>query len=421
MRLKLLFICFLSVIICGISPTYGQSNTTTAPLFIMIGESNIAGQYGLNTELTSSELAIRPRLQIINNSTLKFEPLKIGTNNLIDHFGIADNTAHGWENALARSFENNVWGAKTGYLIKSGQGGSTIAQWANGGTYWNKFMDRLNGARAYFNANRITPTPFILFTLGINDRIATTPTATYKAGVKDLFSRLREQVGMAPILIPYFMQTANSDQFDFMLNQICEEMPMVYRVSQTGATQYNTYHWDSHGLDTIGNRMVVLMRTYGKEGYDYIQSQIRSITQPLPSYPGIYSMLEDKTFTNSTTWTLAKNNGNNDASITGGKLHLLCITTLNTYAVAFKTNIFVPGDIVKVTVYGVNVISGNAILGLNDGNYGSNIQLTLANGTNVFYVRTLTGSSNIYTIFSAPPPTGGEYTVDRVTVERQNP
>ena len=70
-------------------------------LVVVIGESN-AGGYALNSEATAAELEPRPAVLLLNNKTLKsFDPLDIGTNNLVGHTGMEHYETHGFELMLA--------------------------------------------------------------------------------------------------------------------------------------------------------------------------------------------------------------------------------------------------------------------------------------------------------------------------------
>ena len=108
-----------------------------------------------------NELAPRPAAQILHPEPdkLRFEDLRLGVNNLRDHFGLEQQYEfyHGLENGLAGVVEagrfpnrERVW------LIKTGHGGSRIAQWApdNPSRYWEKFVKRTEAAR-----RQLPPTP----------------------------------------------------------------------------------------------------------------------------------------------------------------------------------------------------------------------------------------------------------------------
>lgn len=111
------------------------------------GESNSGGR-ALNSDLNTFEKSAKPYLQILNNQTFLFEDLQIGVNNLIDHYGMPayiTTTEHSWENGLVKKIEDSTITDK--WLVKTGQGASTIAQWNDGEiTYWTKFQQRVDAA-----------------------------------------------------------------------------------------------------------------------------------------------------------------------------------------------------------------------------------------------------------------------------------
>ncbi|MBL8182439.1 MAG: InlB B-repeat-containing protein, partial [Blastocatellia bacterium] len=90
------------------------------PLVIITGESN-SGGYAVNADATPTELSARPGVQILNNNTLLFEDLDIGTNNLIGHAGLSENATHGFELGLANSVAASEWPNSPVYLVKAGQ------------------------------------------------------------------------------------------------------------------------------------------------------------------------------------------------------------------------------------------------------------------------------------------------------------
>jgi len=115
-------------------------------LVVITGESN-AGGYALNSEATPEELAPRPAVQILDNDALVFRPLAIGTNNLLGHAGLRPTETHGFELELANRAERWPADRQPVYLVKTGQGGSRIADWAPDGAYFRTFRTRVAAAR----------------------------------------------------------------------------------------------------------------------------------------------------------------------------------------------------------------------------------------------------------------------------------
>jgi hypothetical protein len=158
---------------------------TTKPLLIFTGESN-SGGYALNSELPTQ--SARPAVQILNNSTLLFEDLCVGVNNLIGHAGLLNGVTHGWENGLALAAEAGDWSGAV-HLVKTGQGGSVISQWDKAGAFFTTMQERVSAAKALIRAGGDVPLPFIGYSQGINDSIAATDVATWKAATISHFKK----------------------------------------------------------------------------------------------------------------------------------------------------------------------------------------------------------------------------------------
>lgn len=128
-----------------------------------------------------------------------FEDLHIGVNNLIGHSGLESyaTTCHGWEAELADSVEGRNWDFSQIYLVKTGQGGSTISQWNTTGSYFTTFVTRINAAIALIKATGKTPVPFIWYTQGIIDSIASTPILAWQNATLAHWRNLRNAIGLA--------------------------------------------------------------------------------------------------------------------------------------------------------------------------------------------------------------------------------
>ena len=165
------------------APNYNNNK-----LFILFGESN-SGGYAQNSLLTLTEAAPR-NLKILNNNTLLFEKLLIGTNNTIGHYQLDSSTGHSFENELANKYDAGYWGSKTVYIVKSGQGGSRIEQWDAGGNYYNLFLTRVRSAISQLFSG-FDPNIEIMLSLGINDANNNTPDEIFKTNYKSLIQRIR--------------------------------------------------------------------------------------------------------------------------------------------------------------------------------------------------------------------------------------
>lgn len=227
---------------------------TYVPMIIFAGESN-SGGYADNSSATPEELAPQPGVQILNNSTFLFEDLDIGTNNLIDHAGLANGVTHGWELQLANSIRaGGDWLEDVIYLVKCGQGASLIADWDENDVYWHKLKSRVDTARIALAALGLKPIPYVFYSQGINDSIYSTPVATWKTATKDYFTRLRQHIGYAPIM----MTRLPPDRPDYTaaINEIAREYPWVFPIEVADATLKDGNHWDYAGMKLIASRMI---------------------------------------------------------------------------------------------------------------------------------------------------------------------
>lgn len=237
----------------------GGNVNRTIPMLVMSGESNSGGQVPIGSA-SAGELQPRPALQIYNPTTQVFETMQLGVNNLIDHFGLTDNTVMSWENELA-----NLASAATiknpTYLVKTGQGGSTIAQWNTGGTYSNKFIARVDTALSFLPAT--TGAKFaLLYSQGINDRVSGSwNAATWKAATIARFNYLRSVYGLFPIVMTKFMYPFAD--IDAVIEQICTEVENCFFVNTADLGTLDAYHWDYAGQKTIASRMVDKLRQAG--------------------------------------------------------------------------------------------------------------------------------------------------------------
>lgn len=168
----------------SLSESESLSPLNYVSLIIITGESN-SGGYALNSQAPSDEIGQRLGVQILNNSTFEFEALNIGVNNLIDHAGLSNGSTHGLELGLANSIDDGLWGRTPVYLVKTGQGGSTVGQWTQNDTYFQKFIQRITAAFNALQGAGYVVQPYVWFSQGINDAIAGTPVNTWKTAVLD--------------------------------------------------------------------------------------------------------------------------------------------------------------------------------------------------------------------------------------------
>ena len=225
-------------------------------VFVFNGESNSGGM-GVNADATPVELAARSCVQIMNltNGLFNFENLQLGVNNLRDHAGMESvyNICHGFENQLANSVESAVFANQSRvFLIKTGQGGSKIADWAIGNTYWTKFLQRINAGKPQLPADQQW---VVWFSLGINDAMSGTPVSTWKADTLAHLNRIKTELPGAIIVMTQFQSIVYGAAYNQTIAELAAEEAGVFAVDSTGATLGDSYHWNYAGLKTVGERM----------------------------------------------------------------------------------------------------------------------------------------------------------------------
>ncbi len=241
-------------------------------VFVLAGESN-SGGIALNSEATEAELAPRPSVQIMDlySGAFGFEPLDIGYNNVVDHEGLSNNTTyvpslhdiriHGMELGLANAVEAGAFGVTSVYLIKTGQGGSRIAQWNVGGTYWTKFLQRTDAAKLALPA---TARWVIWYSQGINDAVAGVPIAAWKAATVAHIAKLRAQLPGCQLIFTEFQSmpaNAGYPAVNAAIRELVAADPTLASVDTTGAATDGANHWSYAGYrNTVVPAMVAATR-----------------------------------------------------------------------------------------------------------------------------------------------------------------
>lgn len=255
--------------VLGVITNSSTSSTTQKTLIIFTGESNSGGD-APNSSATSGELAPRSEVQIWHNYNNNFTNLDIGTNNLLGHKDLDPEKAtvsHGWELQLANRVSDGDLPNPV-YLVKTGQGSTRIAHWAEGATYstvnpWAKFQARVDSAITYLTATYgQAPRLFIFYSQGINDMNAATATATWKAATKAHLQKIRAKYGST---VPIFMTKiyiSGYTTYNTAIDEIAAEEPYTYAVSTSGATSgSNIVHWDYAGMKLVANNLINTMLT----------------------------------------------------------------------------------------------------------------------------------------------------------------
>ncbi len=234
----------------GIRTGLGMSVATSAGdpiVFVFTGESN-AGGTALNSSASAPELAARPLLKILNNTTLVFESLDIGTNNLIDHDElVATTTTHGWELALANEIEaGNILAGGPKYLIKTGQGGSSIAEWAAEGAYWTKFLERTDAAKELLKP---TARWIVFYSQGLNDSGVPNAVATWKTATLAHLAKIRVQLpGCVFVMTEFQGLLAARTDYNTAIQEIAAAAADVASVTGVGLANDGGNHWSYAGL-----------------------------------------------------------------------------------------------------------------------------------------------------------------------------
>ncbi|MDD5704996.1 MAG: sialate O-acetylesterase [Kiritimatiellae bacterium] len=233
---------------------------SASPLaFVITGESN-SGGIGLNADATPAELQPRPAVRIMNltDGRFGFEPLWLGKNNLREHAGLAayyDN-CHGLENGLAEAAETGAFAERAPvYLIKTGQGGSRIEEWAPGhpSGYWQKHMQRIEAAKRQLPGK----TQWVVWmSLGINDAIAGTDMGLWQTAVVAHIRRLQAQLPGAIVVMTQFQAMGKYPALDAAIAAIAAREPGVRAVSSTDAVLRDENHWSCAGFKILAGRMV---------------------------------------------------------------------------------------------------------------------------------------------------------------------
>jgi hypothetical protein len=227
--------------------------TQQALLVVINGESN-SGGCAPNSQALPSEIGPRPSVQILNNETLaSFEELNIGVNNLVGHAGLISRVNHGFELELANRAAANPFYRAPCYLVKTGQGGSRIDQWAVAGDYYKTFAARIAAAKKLLRGQDYRTV--ILFSLGINDAIAGTDLAIWKPAVKEHFVNLRRELGAeVPIVMTRFMPRYAA--YNQAIEELCKDIPNTYSVNTLDAALEDDNHWNYQGMKQVTGRML---------------------------------------------------------------------------------------------------------------------------------------------------------------------
>lgn len=232
---------------------FGASAYNNPQLLIVVtGESNSGAEGCRNTVLSANDLLPRQSVQIINNTTLIFEDLHIGVNDNLGHYGLSDNIVHGIEHFVCTAVEARTLRPNPAYVVKTGQGGSRIAQWDvdDVSGYWTTFQNRIAAAQSALSGMRYRTVVF--YSQGINDIVASTPTATWKTKTIDHLAKIRAVLGPETLVaMTKFMPPMTATGYNSTIDEIVSSDPYTFAIDTTGAELYNSYHWNDVGFQNV--------------------------------------------------------------------------------------------------------------------------------------------------------------------------
>jgi hypothetical protein len=229
--------------------------TPSIPLILIFGESNAGGSAD-NADLTVAELAPRAVVQILDNTSLAFANLDIGTNNLIDHDGFTDNATHGMENGLANTIGAGRWTTASAYLVKAGQGGTTTADWLEpDNTNWLRLVTRVNAAKSILDGGSISYAPLVIYTHGLNDIAGSVPTATTKANMIQLISDVRGLLGATTPVVVTRLPSGVGAALNAAIDEIAAADPDTTTLDGSDLDLFDANHWNAMGFRRMMERL----------------------------------------------------------------------------------------------------------------------------------------------------------------------
>lgn len=253
----------------GIDASTAASDAAPVPtydvdLIFIQGESNAAG-IADNASADPIDLLPASDVQILNNDTLVFEPLDIGTNNEIGQYVPDPATQHGLELGLRRAVRDGRLPPL--YLVKCGASGSYVQQWLPGDKrdLWGECAPRMDAAMAAFAAAGQRPRITVWQSLGLNDRyqVGTTP-ADFRARMDTLRAAFRDAYGQDLVFLSTRFDNPPAQSYDwaYIFDEIADDDPRAFAIDVSGATYVDgSVHYDAAGFLLIADAMVARMQT----------------------------------------------------------------------------------------------------------------------------------------------------------------
>lgn len=218
-------------------------------LFVFFGESN-SGGLAPNSSATAQELDFR-NLRILNNLKFNFEPLKIGTNNLLGHIQLeyAMYTAHGMELQLANKYDEGYFGVNEVFLCKAGAGGSVVQDWNVNEPYFKNFKQRVIASRQLLN--NLDDINFML-SIGINNRGVGTSASAYKEGLRQMIINLKNELNIenpkVSIMKFQFVTTLDMSTYNAVIDEVASEFNLTTFDTISQGAIGDGYHLNYAGM-----------------------------------------------------------------------------------------------------------------------------------------------------------------------------
>ncbi len=232
----------------------GVLRTNQTFLLLISGESNATG-YGLNTDASAAEKAVR-FTQIWNPNDERMHFLDIPVNQL----GSVPEV-HGFELQFANLVDSGSFHQVNTYVTKAGEGSTRVVSWMPGSILYDRMIARINASIAYLDRSHGEVTNmWLIWTQGINDMFDSKTPSSWKDSTLLIFNDLHILYPDLKIIITKFNQPAYL-AYNTVIQEIDDELDYVWAVEATSAgLRTDDTHWDYEGLKLIGRRAVAIIQ-----------------------------------------------------------------------------------------------------------------------------------------------------------------
>ncbi|CAI9115860.1 OLC1v1016867C1 [Oldenlandia corymbosa var. corymbosa] len=230
---------FLLLLLGMISPLYATAANRPTNIFILAGQSNMAGRGGVRHHVWDGiippECKQDPFIFRLN-AKLTWEPAKEPLHKDID---LNETTGIGPGMAFANTVLNNDSGFGTIGLVPCAVGGTSIREWEHGTLLYNQLVNRTNVARK--GGGRIRA---ILWYQGESDSITRQDATSYEKNLKRFFTNLRVDLRLPVVPIIQVALPSISYRYDDIVRQ-----------TQGGMKLQNLLYVDANGLELQDDQM----------------------------------------------------------------------------------------------------------------------------------------------------------------------